>query len=486
MTPYISLTRRAKLVVVLGAAALFFYNLLFAFTMPVVLPSLLERYGIMQHYALLNGMSALLMCIATPLGGRLGDRFGRRRVGLLAAGARLAFMIACAVPTSGALFFALYLCGNAVGGLLNGFPYAILSDVTTQEERPKWFGLFGTVNGVALLIGLLGGGIVVDLLGPLVTFLFFAPFGLLSFLCLLFCYPNRRAAPASARMDVPGMLLLSAGLAFLITWCNFGGTLFRRLSPLGVSLLLLGLAAIVLLVRHEGRAQTPLFDPNVMRSRHFLLSSLTYLLIAPMMCLCSSTLALFGQVALGLSATVSGTLALPKNILFFLLPSLLGAWIARDQRRFRPVFYLCGGTIAAASFLCCFWDTSTPVLAIYLVMLLFGVGTSCQSVCIQPYVQLVTPQEEMGSVTSLVQFSNSIGTVLFSSVYSVLYNARYLAATQPGGSGAAAAVAETFSGVSLLSMLAGLGICLATFLLMPRAGRTRAAGGGASEAKTLV
>ena len=72
MTPYISLTRRAKLVVVLGAAALFFYNLLFAFTMPVVLPSLLERYGIMQHYALLNGMSALLMCIATPLGGRLG------------------------------------------------------------------------------------------------------------------------------------------------------------------------------------------------------------------------------------------------------------------------------------------------------------------------------------------------------------------------------------------------------------------------------
>lgn len=162
MTPYISLGNRAKGVVILGAGAMFFYNLLFAFTMPVVLPSLLERYGVMEHYALLNGLNSLISCVVTPLGGKLGDRFGRRRLAIAASAVRLGLMLCCAVPTSGGVFFALYLTGNLAGGLLNSIPYAILGDVTDLRERPKWFGVFGTVNGVALLAGLLGGGVIVD------------------------------------------------------------------------------------------------------------------------------------------------------------------------------------------------------------------------------------------------------------------------------------------------------------------------------------
>ena len=93
---------------------------------------------------------------------------------------RLALMMFCAIPTSGPVFFVVYSVGTFAGGLLNAYPSAILSDVTRPEERPRWFGLFGTINGASLLIGLLGGGLVVDHLGPFNVFWFFAPWGVVA------------------------------------------------------------------------------------------------------------------------------------------------------------------------------------------------------------------------------------------------------------------------------------------------------------------
>ena len=55
-----------------------------------------------------------------------------------------------------------------------------------------------------------------------------------------------------------------------------------------------------------------------------------------------------------------------------LLPSVLGTWLGRDFRRFRTIFFLCGATTALGSFISATWNISTPILAIYLTMLLFG------------------------------------------------------------------------------------------------------------------
>lgn len=465
-TPYIPLGRGAQKKVIVGAGFLWFYNLLFSFTMPVVLPSLMEYYGIMGSYAILSGAIALASCIVTPIGGKLGDRFGRRKVCLLAGYLRLILMLLCAIPTSGPLFFTLYVAGNVVGGLLNAFPVTILSDVTTPDERPRWFGVFGAVNGAALLIGLLGGGLVVDFLGPLTAFLFFAPFGLTALVLLTRHYPNA-PSPTAVDLDKFGMLLLSAGLSCVLSWCAFGDILFSRLSPVGTGLLILGAALLAALLYYERRAKDPLFNLALFQNSHFAMSFLTHLLIAPMVCLCSSVLALYGQVGLGLSATISGTLALPKNILFVLLPSLLGAWIARDQRRFRTAFLTCGGAIALASLLSSVWDTHTSVLTIYLVMILFGIGTSCQSVCIQPYMQMSVPPSDMGIAAAMVQFANSVGTVIFNAFYNIFYNARYSAAMElGGGEHLAQAISQVFSLVALLSAASGVLIVLFTLLIV--------------------
>lgn len=468
ITPYIPLNPAVKKNVILGAGFLWFYNLIFGFTMPVVLPSLMEYYDMMAFYAILGGVTSLVGCIVTPIGGKLGDLFGRRRVCLLAGYLRLALMLFCAIPTSGPVFFAVYVAGNLVGGFINAFPATILSDVTTPEERPKWFGIFGTINGAALIIGLLGGGVLVDLFGPLSVFLVVAPFGLVALILLTIYYPNRPSSD-HVGIDTGGMILLALGTACVLAWCAFGDMLFPRVSVVGLGLLVLGIILLIILFRYESKAKDPLFNLKLFRNSHFTMSFSTHLLIAPMMCLCSSVLALYGQVGLGLSATVSGTLALPKNILFFILPSVLGAWIARNQSRFRTAFLLCGGAIAIASLISATWTANTSIFAVYAVMLIFGLGTSCQSVCIQPYMQIAVSPTDMGGAAAMVQFANSVGVVIFSAFYNIFYNARYAEAMALGGGHhLAEAIADTFSCVSLLSAVCGIAVIVLTLRFIPK------------------
>lgn len=71
---YIPLENKEKKSVIIGAYLLWFYNVLFSFTMAVVLPSVLQFYGMMDMYAVLSGICALLSAVAIPIGGKLGDR----------------------------------------------------------------------------------------------------------------------------------------------------------------------------------------------------------------------------------------------------------------------------------------------------------------------------------------------------------------------------------------------------------------------------
>ena len=466
-SPYIPLPPVAKRGVIAGASLLWFYNVFFTFAMPVALPALMQRYNTMAAYAMLGAVTALFSCLVTPIGGKLGDRFGRRRVCLIGSAVRLVFMLACAIPTNGTVFFLLFALGNLAGGLLNPYPTTILSDVTTAEERPRWFGVFGTINGVALVVGLLCGGLIVDYLGPFSIFTLTTVPGAASFVLLMKFYPNRPAKAAPA-IDFPGIALLGGCLVCLLGWCSLGGIVFQRGSALGVALLAMGLLLGVLLFWREKQAPDPLIDLTLFRRRHYAVSFAVQMLIPPMVYLCSSVLVLFGQSVMGLSATASGTLAMPKNLLFCVLPSFLGGWISRDKYRFRAVFVLCGAAIVAGSLISAAWSSATPLSVIYLTMLIFGVGTSCQSVTIQPYMQLGVEQDRMGTATANLLFGSSIGGTVFSAVYNIFYNIKYAAAAaQGGGEHIAQAIAETFSAAAIFSAICGLLIMLAVLLLIP-------------------
>ncbi|MCL2367444.1 MAG: MFS transporter [Oscillospiraceae bacterium] len=465
MTPYISLDPRAKNAVIFAVCAMFLGNFFQAFAVPVAMPALLQGRGMMAQFALLAGLGSLIICIVTPIGGKLGDKYGRRTISLWALGLRSVLLTLCALPTPGPVFFALFLAATAASGFISAAPFAILGDITTSAERLKWFGVLGTLNGLVLILGIVGGGVISDLFGPASIFFLFAPLGLMAMIPLAKYYPNRPGKQAA--LDKIGIVFLTIGLSCLIVWANFGGV-FGRLSPVGITLLAVGIGVICLLIRHEWRVPDPLINPRFFKRREFQLSCLVFIGIAPMATLSSSTLVLFGQVGLGLSATMSGTLALPKNIIFLLLPAILSRWMAVDERRFRPVFLFCGITIAIASIFSSMWGADTNLILIYVVLAVFGLGTSAQSVTIQPYMQRKAPPEDLGSATSVLIFVSTMGFVLYNLIQGIVFNAQYAANTLPGGGGESQAVLNTFTTMSFVSLAGGLLVLAATLALFPR------------------
>lgn len=473
---YIQLEEKAKKRALLGIYLLWAHRVLFSFTTPVVLPAVMESYDMMGWYAIQSGLAALLGCITAPIGGKLGDIFGRRKICLPLAWTMLAFTVLCTLKLPGPVFFVAYIMVSFLNGFLSAYPISIISDLSTTAERPRLVGLYATINGVGMIVAMLLGGVIADNLDPFLGFALFAPVGALGLILLSAYYPNK---PADHKVSVDkwGILLMSCGVSAILIWCFFGGVLFPRVSVLGIALIVMGAILIVTLFWVEKRVKEPLIDLGMFRRKPFAQSALACFLITPMPTLCSSILILFGSVSLGLSNTVTGTLALPKNILFALLPSVLGTWLGRDFRRFRTIFFLCGATTALGSFISATWNISTPILAIYLTMLLFGVSTSCQATAIQLYVQVTLPQKELGVAAAMVSFSGSIGSAIFNAAYNIVYNSKYAAAMElGGGEHLAHAITEVFSSMSILTGVCGALIVAVTLLLIPKGSGGRADG----------
>ncbi len=455
---YIRLTPGAKRAVLAANACMFLCTVIYAFAIPIAMPKLLIYYDLMKYQALLAGCVSILNTVFTLVGGRLGDLIGRKKLAVAAILARAAVQLACVFHPSAPVFIGLYLAMGLTTGLLNSMHYSVISDICTQQEKPRIMGLFGTLNGVAMLIGIFGGGIIVDLVGPFNLFAFFVPLGVVSALLFAKFFVTKVSAGVRG-MDVPGIVLIAAGLGLITVWCNLG-TAASPFSAVGVALLAAFAAVLFFLLRYERGKSDGVLSLQLFRNRFFVTSFLVGMLINPMVVLCSSTLSMFGQITMGLSASIVGTLALPKNIIFFILPTFMGVWLSKDLRRYGTIMLACGLTIALGSVSAIFWNASTPLLAIYLTMLLFGVGTSCQVCFIQPYLQLSVHPEHIGSAGAMASFASAVGGIITNAVYSISYNAKYAELVTGGKGTLGQAVGFSFRSVAILSLIFGALICV--------------------------
>src|SRR4030088_3475697 len=191
-------------------------------------------------------------------GGRLGDIYGTKNVFLAGVLGFTTTSLWCGLAQSGPELIAARLAQGATAALMVPQVLATLHLLFSDTSRSRAFGIYGIVLGLAGAAGFLLGGVVVTLdlagLGWRTVFFVNVPFGLVIIAAASRIMPTvpRRAG---TRLDVPGAIVLFAGLLCLIGPLLFGQDV--HWAPWVWLVMATGVAIVAVFLRLERRRAQP-------------------------------------------------------------------------------------------------------------------------------------------------------------------------------------------------------------------------------------
>ena len=343
---------------------------------------------------------------STPLYGKLGDLYGRKRLFQLSI---VIFLVGSVLSGTSTSMFELIafrgLQGLGSGGLMT-LALAIVGDVIPPRQRGRYQGYFGMIFGTASVLGPLVGGILVDTASWRWVFYVNVPIGIFA-LIVINRVLHADAARRDARIDWLGALLVVAGVSLFLTGVQDLGEHGRLTTAAAVY----GIAGIVLTVAFgwwETRAAEPLVPLRLFRNDVFSVSTTLGFIVGVVMFGALIFLPPYIQEVKGVSPTLSGLRLLP------LMVGMLGTsiWSGRMVTKHgRYKAYVVAGTalLVAGTALLLLVRVSTSMLALSAILLVLGLGMGLFLQITVLAVQNALPLSELGVGTAAVTFFRTLG-----------------------------------------------------------------------------
>ncbi|MFG2227396.1 MFS transporter [Streptomyces sp. NPDC048644] len=376
------------------------------------------------------GGYALTLGAGLILGGRLGDRYGRRRMFLTGLAAFTAASLLCAAaPDIEALIVFRLLQGTA-GAMLLPQGLGLLRENFSGPELTKVFGIFGPVLGLGGIIGpVLGGGLIQgDFfgLGWRLVFLVNLPIGIAALIVAAVFVP-RKPGDATVRIDGVGAALVAAACALLVLPLNQGQESGWPLwTWLCMAASVVAFAAFAVRQRRTAAAgRAPLVTPALLRKPAFTVGLGGIALFFGGLVGSQLVLTLYLQIGQHFTAGQAGLGNLPLAVGTAIGGAVSGAVLAdrigRAVLQVGPLVQLGGaallwyeldGTGGPASF--SIWDVA-PGIAVC------GIGAGLVIAALFSFILAAVDDHEIGSasgVLSAVQsVGGSLGVAVFGSVF---------------------------------------------------------------------
>ncbi|MEZ0293767.1 MAG: MDR family MFS transporter [Solirubrobacteraceae bacterium] len=383
------------------------------------LPTIVGDLGGLEHISWVTSSYLLAQTAVTPLYGKLGDLYGRKRILQTAV---VIFLIGSALcgqaQTMTELIAFRAIQGLGAGGLIV-LTQAVIGDIVPPRERGRYQGIFGGVFGLASVAGPLLGGFIVEHWSWHWIFYVNVPVGLLALVVLAVTLPQTQGAGKPV-IDYLGTGLLAAGLSAIVLVTSLGGTTWEWASAETYFTAAIGIVALVGFVLVERRAPEPVLPLSLWRERVFRVGGVLSAIVGFALFGSVTFLPLYFQTVDAASPSESGLRMIPMMAGILITSIASGQAIAKLGRY--KVFPVVGTAVMAVGLLLLSRlgiGTSTALASLYLFVLGAGLGLVMQVLVLA--VQNSVPYETLGTATSGVTLlrgvGGSLGTAAFGAIF---------------------------------------------------------------------
>jgi MFS family permease len=236
----------------------------------VALPSIANHFHLKpSDLTLLISAGSVPLVGLMILSGRAADLVGQRKCMLLGLTLFGVGSLCSAAAPSYAILIAARVIQSIGAAILMPANFSLINTLVPEgAPRHKALGVFGVMQGLSLIIGLVLGGTVTSMLGWRAVFLINPPIVLASIFLTLRCVPKWLVGTGSDRsIDYWGAALITLGASTLLVGVSFLGR--TGVTPLSMGLLAAALALFCLFVVVESRVRAPLVPLSIFRRRNF-------------------------------------------------------------------------------------------------------------------------------------------------------------------------------------------------------------------------
>jgi EmrB/QacA subfamily drug resistance transporter len=399
----------------------------------------------------LGASYALSLGVLLVTGGRLGDRYGRRRTFLIGIAGFTAASLACGLAWDPASIIVARLIQGAFGALLIPQGFGILGSVFPREHIGKAFSTFGPILGLSAVGGPLLAGVLIDAnlfgLSWRPMFLINIVLGVAGLVAGLRLLPRDRG-DASVRIDVAGSALLAGTMLGLLFGLIEGST--SGWTALPIAAMAAGLACFAAFCQRQRTAVAPLIKPSLLRNRGFAAGLIVGLVVFAAIGGLIYAVSLYLQRGLGYSplrAAVVGFAPVAAGLVIASVASM--NLLGRLGRKLTLAGIVV--TVAGVGWLLLLVTGSTPTAAsLAPAMTVIGLGMGATFATIYDIaIGDIDPAEAgsaSGSLSSIQQLANAIGPAIITTIYFDALS---------GGQGHAMSVSlGAVTGIGVLSALA--------------------------------
>ncbi|HSK89441.1 MAG TPA: MDR family MFS transporter [Anaerolineales bacterium] len=409
------MSRKRIILVTAGIMLSLFLASMESTVVATAMPTIVGQLGGLEHYSWVFSAYMLASTTTVPLYGKLSDIYGRRKLYVFAMAIFLiGSMLSGIAQNMTQLIAARSLQGLGAGGIMP-LAFILIGEMFSLEQRAKMQGLFSGVWGISSIVGPLLGGFLVDQLSWRWIFYINVIPGLLAAALVALAWRDQHHGHARPAIDYAGATLLTVSVVMLLLGLMGSGTS-------SWILIIAALVLFILLLWVERRAADPILPLPLFRDRLFSTATAHGVLSGWAVFGSVSFIPLFVQAVLGSTATEAG-ITLTPMLLGWVAASIIGTRLLLVVG-YRKLAVIGTATLALGAFLMSQAGMSTSRVSLMAFIALMGIGMGLSIPGFLIAVQTSVKRRQLGTATSTLQFSRSMGGTLGVSVMGAALSAR--------------------------------------------------------------